>query len=588
MVQSPSQGARGVSERLSASDRELGSPRGPASRPLPLREVRSEVLREILARLVLAPDLAAAASAVLACLPAFADLAVVQLLDPAIDGNDGGTPVPGAALWVHSPVRPVGDVPGHGFRPRRALAAGSILGDVMQSQRAAHRNPLDAQGLESVAADLDRALPDAARAGDELLVVPLLSGRVAIGALALLRRSGRPRFTGSDVETVEQMATVTALRLDNLRLAARQAATARVLAEALLPVVPRALTGVRVGVGYRAARREDRVGGDWLEAIGLPGGRTAFSVGDVMGHGTPAAVIMSMLRSAVQTMAPMHLDPAQLLRQLDDLAGQYQRARPDQPSWLATCLYAVYDPVTRECSIANAGHLPPVLTEPDGRSRLLDLEPGAPIGVGRVPFRTTRVVIPDGSQLTLYTDGLVEVRGQDIGEGMAALCRQVSAAARHPLERACRDLLDLAPVGERPDDVALLVARLHGLPRHEVAVWTLTADPDLAGHAGWLATRALERWGLRHLAPKVVPLLDELVANVVAHGAGPVTLRLLRGEDLLCEVSDTAGHLPTERAGSGGGHTGRGLRLLGSDTRRWGSYRTATGKVVWFECALAG
>jgi serine phosphatase RsbU (regulator of sigma subunit) len=225
--------------------------------------------------------------------------------------------------------------------------------------------------------------------------------------------------------------------------------------------VPVSSTGVEVAARYRAARRGDGVGGDWLEVIPLPGGRTAFTVGDVMGHGIPAAVVMSMLRSAVQ--APLHLDPAHLLRHLDELALQHQAARPHQPNWLAACLYAVYDPVTRDCAIACAGHPAPMLTTEDGTSRPLGLAPGVPIGLGGGRFQTVRVPIPDGSQLTFYTDGLIEVRGQDIEEGMTALGSRTSAAPRRPLEWVCQELMDHVTPGEHPDDVALLVARFHRL-----------------------------------------------------------------------------------------------------------------------------
>jgi len=383
------------------------------------------------------------------------------------------------------------------------------------------------------------------------------------------------------------VATVTALRLDHLRLSAVQAVAAAALRRTLLPVVPTGLNGVDVGTRYRTARRGDGVGGDWLDAIPLPGGRTAFTVGDVMGHGTPAAVLMSVLRSAIAALAPLHLDPAQLLRQLDALAMRFQADRPRQANWLATCLYAVYDPVTRTCEVATAGHPPPVLTGVDGRSSLLTLPSGTPIGVGAGRFRTARLLVPDGSQLILYTDGLIEVRGQDLEHGMTALCRRASATVRRPLDHVCQDLLDQVAASEHPDDVAILVARFRGVPADRVAAWTLTADPDLAGHAGWLTARVLQRWGLHRVADTVVALVDELVANVVRHGAGPVTLRLVHSDALLCEVSDTSAHLPTEQVDRGTGRPGRGLELLSRGTRSWGAYRTDAGKVVWFEYPLA-
>jgi serine phosphatase RsbU (regulator of sigma subunit) len=119
-------------------------------------------------------------------------------------------------------------------------------------------------------------------------------------------------------------------------------------------------------------------------------------------------------------MAALDLPPAQLLRNLDDLAQRLG------DNYLATCLYAVYDPIAGKLHIANAGHIPPVLVRAgDGRSELLDLPTGAPIGVGGVPFEAVRVSVEPGDRLVMCTDGLVEVRGEDIGVGLATLCESL-------------------------------------------------------------------------------------------------------------------------------------------------------------------
>jgi len=539
------------------------------------------VLARLLVRLGAATDLASAASAVEVCVPAVADFAEVQLLDGVIHGEDVARLVPGARLSVRAPVRH-----GAAFRPARSLSVGSALREAMEGRRVVRRLPSGPRPPpgEQGAPELDHdPAATAARDGD-LLAIPLSCGGLTLGVLALLRGPERPPWQAEDVETVEQVAAVTALRLENLRLAARQAVTSSALRHTLLPRIPAVLAGVDLGARYRAARPGDGVGGDWLEVVPLPGGRTALSVGDVMGHGLQAAVIMGVLRSAIRALAPLHLEPAQLLRQLDDLAVQHQADRPQQANWLATCLYAVYDPVTRQCEVASAGHLPPVLTGVDGTSMLVGVRPGTPLGVGAGRFRTSRLTIPDGSQLILYTDGLVEVRGEDIERGMAGLCLRASAGLRRPLDALCQELVDQVGRSDRPDDVALLVARFRGLPSDRVATWTLTADPQLAGHAGWLARRVLQRWELDGVADAVVPFVDELVAEVVDHGVGPVTLRLLHTGALLCEVSDASGYLPTERDDG----AARGPGRWDGGAARWGSYRTAVGKVVWWEYPLPG
>jgi serine phosphatase RsbU (regulator of sigma subunit) len=574
----------------------------PFSRPVQLPDLRRHVVRDVLARLEDATNLAEAASVVDVCVPALADVAGVQLLYAFAHGDDAASLVPGARLLVRAPIRSRADTGvrsgagawpraggrGERWRPSRALTADSVLRVAMESQDAVRSSRLQPRSVAAVAADLDCDLSASALCGGELLAIPLICGSFTIGGLALARGPGRPPFSTADVETAQLVAVVIALRLDNLRLSARQAETAAALRSALLPVVPATLTGVEVGVRYRSARPDDGVGGDWLEAIRLPGGRTAFTVGDVMGHGIPAAMVMGVLLSAIQALAPMHLDPAQLLRQLDDLALQHQAALSGHPSWLATCLYAVYDPVTRECEIANAGHPAPMLTVTDGTSRPVGVPPGPPIGVGGGGFRTVRVAIPDGSQLTFYTDGLIEVCGQDIELGMTALGRRTSRGLVDPLERVCQDLLDQAVVTERVDDVALLVARFHGLPADQVAGWTFSADPELDGHAGRLTGRVLRRWRLGRLESIVVPLIDELVSHAVRHNAGSIALRLLFADTLLCEVSNTTGHLPVEQLELVMDRCGRGLRRLSARTRSWDTYRTATGQVFWFEYPLSG
>lgn len=225
------------------------------------------------------------------------------------------------------------------------------------------------------------------------------------------------------------------------------------------------------------------MGGDWFDSAKLPGSRTALVVGDVMGHGLNSAAMMGQLRTAVQTMAALDLPPEQLLRNLDDLAQRLGE------HYLATCLYAVYDPIRGELQLANAGHVPPVIVRAaDGRSDLLDLPTGAPIGVGGVPFESVRVPVAPGDRLVMCTDGLVEVRGEDIGVGLATLCE----SAAHPaasMDDACdtiiRALAASFPEGRggRKDDVALLMARLNGIDAESVASWELSLEPCEAARA---------------------------------------------------------------------------------------------------------
>jgi anti-sigma regulatory factor (Ser/Thr protein kinase) len=281
-------------------------------------------------------------------------------------------------------------------------------------------------------------------------------------------------------------------------------------------------------------------------------------------------------------MAALDMPPDQLLRNLDDLAQRLGE------HYLATCLYAVYDPIRSELLVTNAGHIPPVVVRAeDGRSELLQVPTGAPIGVGGVPFETVRVPVARGDRLVLCTDGLVEVRGQDIGTGLAALCE----SAAHPaasMDDACDTIIRaLNRPGGRKDDVALLMARLNGIPREDVASWQLALDPREVARARGLARDTLIGWGLEEAAETAALLVGEIVTNAVRHAhTRHVELRLVRADALLCEVADDDHAMPALLSAGPDDEYGRGLRIVSRLAKGWGASRTAQGKTVWFEQTL--
>ncbi|WP_406730583.1 SpoIIE family protein phosphatase [Streptomyces sp. NBC_01794] len=415
-----------------------------------------------------------------------------------------------------------------------------------------------------------------------MLVVPLKARNVVLGFMILLRHAERPLFNDMDRVTGAELAARAGLVLDNARMYTYQESVAETLQDSMLPQVTPRMAGCDTATRYLPGTLMGRVGGDWFDSVKLPGSRTALVVGDVMGHGLNSAAMMGQLRTAVQTMAALDLPPEQLLRNLDDLAQRLGE------HYLATCLYAVYDPIRNELRMANAGHVPPVIVRAaDGRSELLELPTGAPIGVGGVPFESVRVPVAPGDRLVMCTDGLVEVRGEDIGVGLATLCE----SAAHPaasMDDACDTIIRSLNVrGGRKDDVALLMARLNGIEAESVAVWELSLEPREAARARRLVRGQLRSWGLGDVTEIVELLVSEVVTNAVRHAQGRrAELRLVRAGSLLCEVADEDHVLPTLLDAGPDAELGRGLRVVSGLAREWGTSRTADGKTVWFEMAL--
>ncbi|MCP3820713.1 serine/threonine-protein phosphatase [Streptomyces sp. A3M-1-3] len=422
--------------------------------------------------------------------------------------------------------------------------------------------------------------------GNRAILAPLRGRRRVIGAAVFLRRPERPAFEPNDLLVAAQLATHTALGIDKAVLYGREAYIADELQRTMLPDSLPQPTGVRLASRYLPAAETARVGGDWYDAIPLPGSRVALVVGDVMGHSMTSAAIMGQLRTTAQTLAQLDLPPAEVLHHLDE---QAQRLGSDR---MATCLYAVYDPVSHRITIANAGHPPPVLLHLGGRAEVLRVPPGAPIGVGGVDFEAVELDAPAGATLLLYTDGLVESRLRDVWTGIEQLRERLAATAQltgpdhpPPLEALCDEVLDMLGPGDRDDDIALLAARFDGIAPSDVAYWFLEPEERAPGRARRLARRALARWDLEELSDSVELLVSEVVTNAVRYAERPVTLRLLRTDVLRCEVGDDSPQLPRQRRARDTDEGGRGLFLVNRLARRWGATRLSSGKVVWFELA---
>ena len=360
--------------------------------------------------------------------------------------------------------------------------------------------------------------------------------------------------------------------------------TAVVLQQSLLPQGLPAQNALDVGHRYLPAQAG--VGGDWFDVIPLPGARVALVVGDVVGHGMHAAATMGRLRTAVHNFSMLDLPPDDLLAHLDDLVTRIDTDDKASDAGVtvtgATCLYAVYDPVSRRCELARAGHVPPVLVRPDGTAEFLDVPAGPPLGVGGLPFESVEREVPEGSRLVLYTDGLVGDRLRDIDAGLRLLLGALTGAGRSP-EQTCDVVLAALPPTDRRDDIALLVARTRGLPDDRIACWEVPSDPAAVAAVRTEATRRLTEWGLDDLVFTTELILSELVTNSIRYATGPIEVRLLLDRGLICEVADASGTSPHLRYAASTDEGGRGLFLVAQLGERWGVRYTASGKIIWVE-----
>ncbi|MEU6057260.1 SpoIIE family protein phosphatase [Streptomyces sp. NPDC047097] len=460
------------------------------------------------------------------------------------------------------------------------VRTGGALAEVLRGVRPVFGDSAAARAAFPELLGDNRCVPTGHRA----ILAPLRGRRRVIGAAVFLRRPDRSPFEPGDLLVAAQLATHTALGIDKAVLYGREAYIADELQRTMLPENLPQPTGVRLASRYLPAAETARVGGDWYDAIPLPGSRVALVVGDVMGHSMTSAAIMGQLRTTAQTLAGLDLPPQEVLHHLDEQAQRLGENR------MATCLYAVYDPVAHRITIANAGHPPPVLLHLGGRAEVLRVPPGAPIGVGGVDFEAVELDAPAGATLLLYTDGLVESRMRDVWAGIEQLRERLAATAQltgpdhsPPLEALCDDVLDMLGPGDRDDDIALLAARFDGIAPSDVAYWFLEPEDAAPGRARRLARRALARWDLEELSDQVELLVSEVVTNAVRYAERPVTLRLLRTDVLRCEVGDDSPQLPRQRRARDTDEGGRGLFLVNRLARRWGATRLSTGKVVWFE-----
>ncbi|MFC5213602.1 ATP-binding SpoIIE family protein phosphatase [Streptomyces coerulescens] len=554
----------------------------------------------------------------------FADLVTVDLLDAVLRGQD----VTGEGPLMLRRMAQGPDADGAGLEPSieprqlHACAEGSPGADALSSGRPSRQRHGGA--------------PSAPRA-HSTLVVPLRARGTTLGVAEFHRHGTAAPYDDEDLLLAQEIAVRAAVAVDNARRYTHARATAITLQRSLLPREAPRQSAVDVAYRYRPAGSESGVGGDWYDVIPLSGARVALVVGDVVGHGIRAAATMGRLRTAVRTLADIDLPPDELLTHLDDVVLRLATEASTDPDADpeadvgrddgATCLYAVYDPVARRCTLARAGHVPPAVVVRDGTADILELPPGPPLGRGGLPFETLEIDLPEGTLIALCTDGLIEARAPatasgdgspvsatasgdrssapapatatgngsstpdtrtpdtrtpDIAAGLATL-RRILARPAPSLEATCDAVLEALLPTRPDDDIALLLARTRALGDDQVATWELEADPAVVARARSDVSRKLTDWDLGELAFVAELVVSELVTNAIRYGSSPIRLRLIHDRSLLCEVSDAGSTTPHLRRARVFDEGGRGLLLVAQLAGQWGTRHARRGKTVWAE-----
>ncbi|MEY9989139.1 serine phosphatase RsbU (regulator of sigma subunit)/PAS domain-containing protein/anti-sigma regulatory factor (Ser/Thr protein kinase) [Streptomyces sp. V4I8] len=516
--------------------------------------------------------------------PRFADFVTVDLADAVLHGEE---PAPTATDMRRAAVC--------GSRDDHPLSEQGRLFDYLPSTP-------QARGYGSGRSQLVRDLPTATewRVQDperaqaiidygirSLITAPIQARGVVLGVANFWRADQHEPFNEDDLSLAEELVARAAISIDNARRYTREHALAVTLQRSLLPQAMPEQNAL--DIAYRYLPAQSGVGGDWFDVIPLPGSRVALAVGDVVGHGLHAAATMGRLRTAVHNFSALDLPPDELLSHLDDLVGsidQHEAAESAAGVVGATCLYGIYDPVTRRYVVARAGHLAPALVQPDGTVTFPDVPAGPPLGLGGLPFQTAELCLAEGTQLVLYTDGLIEDRRRDLDVGMELLRDALMDHPGRPPEETCRHVLDSLLPGRPKDDVALLVARTRELPPDRIADWDVPPDPAAVAGMREAVSQKLEAWDLSEFGFTMELILSELITNAIRYGAGPIHVRLIRDRTLICEVADGSSTSPHLRYAATTDEGGRGLFLVSQMAERWGTRYTPQGKVIWAEQAL--
>ncbi|MEU7385004.1 MULTISPECIES: SpoIIE family protein phosphatase [unclassified Streptomyces] len=524
-----------------------------------------------------------------AVVPAFADIAVVEVVDSVMRGDDPpqaplppGTPLMRTAFRSGHPhplqAHPLGDV--------RLLPAPTPFTQALTDLRP-RLVPLD-PSAPWLPTDRPRADAIQSAQAHTLLVVPLALRDAALGLVSLYRTGKSPPFDEADQKLAVEVAAHTALSIDNARRFTREHAIAATVQRRLLPRRPE--THASLEAAYLSPT--GAAPGAWYDTIALSSARTALVVGNVSGQGLNAAATMGQMRTVIRALSAFDLAPDELLARLQDTATGLATERANLPlgdplrreALTADCVYAIHDPLAGTCVMATAGPLAPVTVHPDHTLTVPDPPTGPLLGSREnTPFAAVSFEVPAGSTLVFTSDPLLTTY---LSESSLPLNAARDYADR-PLQELCDALVYALPEGVGAGDAAVIVARTRPFPPDRVAAWQFDRDPASVAVARARAGRQLSAWRVNdETAFDAQLIVSELVTNAVRYGAPPIEFRLIRNGTLTCEVRDTGKAAPHLRHARTVDEGGRGLFIAARLAQAWGTRYTPKGKTVWTEQAL--
>ncbi len=430
-----------------------------------------------------------------------------------------------------------------------------------------------------------------AEARSTALAVPLTANGEVIGVMTFVDGPGR-LFEDDDVSLATEVASRAGVALSNATRFQREHVVAEVLQRAVLPESLPEVEGLLLDAEYRAGVAGSYAGGDWYDVFELSDDSVFFSVGDVMGKGAPAAALMGQVRSAIRAYAVSGLSPTEVLTSLDGLFDALVEDR------VVTAVVGTVTPSTGRVILSNAGHPPPLVVRADGSATFCPLQRSLLIaaGLGGAPRPRDELVLDRGDSLIMYSDGLIERRGELITNGMERLADMATAIANAGWpDRPAVTLASMLGTEERTDDVVVLCLNYIG-----VAAERITTQPVGTSREG-MSTLHLEpvvestpvarHWIAAHLRDLPADVSDcaalltsELVTNAVLHAATPLCLTLhILPDRIRVDVADGNPTFPSVKDYGRDAATGRGLTLFDTLASEWGVQAVDGGKIVWFE-----